>query len=275
MKKALFTLVVAATMAFTAFGASAVEAKSGFVAEQAAVPAMCVAERDAHASYVAAPLGADLEAAKAKLEAGDLVGAVMVLLFGSGGLTLAMTTLSVDRSRSYELGDYNDLPVIASDIIYEGAAVGDNGTNAHRPLVAADRFVGFAETTVDNSLGAAGAKNVRVRVKGRVQLPITSFDVTDVGKPVFASDDDTFTLTQSTNSHVGKAVRFVATGSVIVEFDAHRAGAGAITELTDSSGGTANDTIAAVGTAYDQATLANNFADIAAKVNALLRQAKG
>jgi hypothetical protein len=62
--------------------------------------------------------------------------------------------------------------------------------------------------------------------KGRVQLPITSFDVTDVGKPVFASDDDTFTLTQSTNSHVGKAVRFVATGTVIVEFDAHRAGAG-------------------------------------------------
>ena len=45
-----------------------------------------------------------------------------------------MTTLSVDRSRNFELGDYNDLPVIASDIIYEGAAVGSNGSNAHRPL---------------------------------------------------------------------------------------------------------------------------------------------
>src|SRR5690242_13730991 len=141
-----------------------------------------------------------------------------------------MTTLSVDRTRIWEIGDYNDLPVIASDIIYEGAAVGDNGTNAHRPLSAGDRFVGFAETQVDNSTGAAGAKNVRVRSKGRVQLPITNFDVTDVGKPVFASDDDTFTLTQSTNSHIGKAVRFVATGSVIVEYDAHNPPPGLITE---------------------------------------------
>lgn len=186
-----------------------------------------------------------------------------------------MTTLAVDRSRNFELGDYNDLPVVASDIIYEGAAVGDNGSNAHRPLVAGDRFVGFAETRADNASGAAAAINVRVRTKGRVQVPITSIDVTDLGKPVFASDDDTFTLTQSTSSHIGKAVRFVATGTVIVEFDAHNPPGGLITELTDSSGGTANDTLAAVEATYVQATIANNIADLAAKVNALLRQSKG
>ena len=186
-----------------------------------------------------------------------------------------MTTLAVDRSRSFELGDYNDLPVVASDIIYEGAAVGDNGTNAHRPLNAGDRFVGFAETRVDNSTGAAAALNVRVRSRGRVQLPITNIDATDVGKAVFASDDDTFTLTQSTNSHVGKAVRFVATGTVIVEFNAHNPPPGLITELTDSSGGTANDTLAAIEATYVQATIANNIADLAAKVNAILRQMKG
>lgn len=186
-----------------------------------------------------------------------------------------MTTLSVDRSRSFALGDFDDVPVIQSDIIYEGAAVGDNGTNVHRPLVAGDRFVGFAESRADNSAGATAAINARVRVRGVVQLPITSIDSTDLGKPVYASDDDTFTLSQSTNSHIGKAVRFVATGTVLVEFDAHNPPPGSITELTDSSGGTANDTVAAVEATYVQATVANNFADLAAKVNGILRQLKG
>lgn len=183
-----------------------------------------------------------------------------------------MTTLSVDRSRSYELGDYNDQPVVASDIIYEGAAVGNNGTNAFRPLVAGDEFAGFAEARADNSAGAAGAIRVRVRSRGRVQLPITSFDVADVNKPVYASDDDTFSLTETTSSHVGRAVRFVATGSCIVEFDAGRGGWGKLVELVDNSGGTADGTIAAIGTAFVQAEVRNALADIAAKVNSLIRQ---
>lgn len=183
------------------------------------------------------------------------------------------TTLAVDKSRDFELGDFNDVPVIASDIIYEGAAVGDNGTNAFRPLTAGDRFAGFAVAQADNSAGAAGAINARVRRKGRVQLPIASIDVTDLGKPVYASDDNTFTLTESTNSHIGKAVRFVATGTVIVAFDADDGGL--ITELTDSSGGTASATLAAIESTYTQATVANALASLAAKVNNLLRQSAG
>lgn len=193
----------------------------------------------------------------------------------SDSALIGMTTLAADKSRILELPDYNDVPVIQSDIIYEGAAVGDNGSNAFRPLAAGDRFSGFAVAKVDNSTGASGAKNVRVRTRGRVQLPISSIDVTDLGKPVYASDDDTFTLTQSTNSHIGKVVRFIATGTVMVAYDADNPPLGQVTELTDSSGGTANDTLAAVEATYVQATLANNFADLAAKVNTLLRQSKG
>lgn len=40
--------------------------------------------------------------------------------------------------------------------------------------------------------------------------------------------------------------------------------------LTDSSGGTASDTIADVPAAYTEATLANQIASLAAKVNAIL-----
>ena len=43
----------------------------------------------------------------------------------------------------------------------------------------------------------------------------------------------------------------------------------AITALTDSSGGTANDTVAAVSGSGDDTNINNNFADLTAKVNAL------
>lgn len=44
----------------------------------------------------------------------------------------------------------------------------------------------------------------------------------------------------------------------------------AIASLTDSSGGTANDTVQAVGGTYSQSEVANNFADVTAKINAIL-----
>jgi hypothetical protein len=43
----------------------------------------------------------------------------------------------------------------------------------------------------------------------------------------------------------------------------------AITSLTDSSGGTASDTIAAIGATYDQAEVRNAVASLAAKVESL------
>lgn len=184
-----------------------------------------------------------------------------------------MTTLASNTKRAYELGDLNDLPVIASDIIYEGAAVGDNGSGHARPLVAGDPFRGFAYEKADNSSGAAGAINVRVRQEGRVQLNIASLAITDVGKPVYASDDDTFVLTEGSNSYVGRVVRFVSTGVGIVEFDVGES-LGSVAELTDSSTGTAGTTVADVGASFNQTTLNNNFATITAKLNALLRQTK-
>lgn len=51
--------------------------------------------------------------------------------------------------------------------------------------------------------------------------------------------------------------------------------ASAIANLTDSSGGTANDTVQAVGGSYSQAEVANNFADLSAKINAILNAIRG
>lgn len=185
-----------------------------------------------------------------------------------------MTTLAIDTPRDYELGDVNEYGVIASDIIYEGAAVGENGSGYARPLQAGDKFLGFAEQNVDNSTGAVGDKTVRVKTYGKVKLDISGAAITDIGKPVFASDDNTFTLTQGSNSYIGRVFRFESSGVCLVAFDATRGGSGALAELTDSSGGSAGATIAAIGSSYSQSEVANAIASLAAKVNALIRQTK-
>lgn len=180
-----------------------------------------------------------------------------------------MATLAADKPRSYYEGDSHDFAVIAADIIYQGAAVGDNASGYARPLVAGDPFRGFAAETVDNAAGAVAAKSVRCKRAGLISLPISALAITDVGKDVYASDDDTFTLTQSTNTRIGHVSSWVSTGIGIVQF---RSTEGAPVELTDSTTGTANDALTDVGAAFSQATLNNNFADIAAKINYLLRR---
>lgn len=132
-----------------------------------------------------------------------------------------MTTLAAAKSRDYSLGDIEEYPVVATDIIFQGAAVGENASGYARPLVAADPFLGFADRTIDNSTGAAGDKTVRVKTRGRVQLPISGLAITANDRPpVYASDDDTFTLTATSNSLIGYVSRWVSTGVAIVEFDA-------------------------------------------------------
>lgn len=131
-----------------------------------------------------------------------------------------MTTLAANKPRAIEQGRTNTLPVIAADIIYEGAAVGMVvGTGHCRPLAAGDVFVGFAERQADNSAGAAAAINVDLIKSGQVQLAVTGAVITDIGQPVYASDDDTFVFTP-TGVFIGFVKRFVSAGVVVVAFDA-------------------------------------------------------
>lgn len=131
-----------------------------------------------------------------------------------------MTTLAADAPRAFFQGDFQDQPVIASDIIYQGAAVGDDGNGYMRPLVAGDPFRGFADYKADNASGAAGDKYVRLRTKGKIQLAISSLAITDVGRPVYASDDAVFTLVGAANSYIGRVSRYVSSGVGVVAFDA-------------------------------------------------------
>lgn len=132
-----------------------------------------------------------------------------------------MTTLAANKPRPYEIGSRNEFPVIASDIIYEDAAVGLVDATGHaRPLTSADKFVGFADAKADNSAGAAAAINVRVKESGKIQLAVTGAVITDVGQPVYATDDDTFVFLPTGAVFIGFVHRFVSSGVVVVRFDA-------------------------------------------------------
>jgi len=132
-----------------------------------------------------------------------------------------MTTLAVDKVRDLKPGDINDLPVVASDIIYGGAAVGIVKASGHaRPLTSADVFAGFAMLQTDNSSGAAAAKTVSIVRSGIVTIPVTDAVITDVGSLVYAQDDNAFSFLGTAGVFVGRAVRFVSTGIMDVMFDA-------------------------------------------------------
>lgn len=132
-----------------------------------------------------------------------------------------MTTLAADSPRQYAPGDQEAYPVIAADVIYEGAAVGENASGYSRPLQAGDPFQGFAIETADNAAGSAGDIDVTVKTKGRIKLAISALAITANDRaPVYASDDNTFTLTRGSNSLIGVVSRWVSTGYAIVEFDA-------------------------------------------------------
>lgn len=129
-------------------------------------------------------------------------------------------SLNTDTNRIYEIPhDTNSLPIEENTKIYEGALVGRTTDGYARPLQAGDNAVGFAKEHTDNSNGAKGDKNVDVKATGKISLFISGIALSDVGARVYATDDNTFTLTDTGNSYVGKLVRFERSDYGIVAFD--------------------------------------------------------
>ena len=162
-------------------------------------------------TVLSAPVASDSSAGAFDALLALLVG--LPVLFG--------TTLAANKPRSLELGNRNEYPVIAADIIYEGAVVGLVDASGHaQPLAAGNRFGGFAESKADNSAGAAAAITVRVYESGKMQLAVSGAVGTDLGQPVYATDDDTFTFNPVGAVFVGFVHRFVSAGVAVVAFDA-------------------------------------------------------
>lgn len=119
------------------------------------------------------------------------------------------------------LGDFEDLPLYQAIHAYEGSMIFSRVDGYATIAAGGLLFRGHADAEADNSAGLDGAKTVRVRRGNyRAQVALASVAITDQGKDVYASDDGTLTLTATSNSRVGKVVRYVTTNTCIVEFQA-------------------------------------------------------
>lgn len=162
----------------------------------------------------------------------------VLIVIGVLCMVLAATlnaTATADIVMKEETGDYGSVPAVDADLIYEGSMVGENGSGYGRPLVAGDRFLGHCSEQCDNSDGAVGAKNIRHKTgKYRLQVTLTGVAITDVDRPVYASDDAVYSLAGASASGaytcVGKVVRYVAANTAVVEFQS-----GAIDEFGNTS----------------------------------------
>lgn len=116
-----------------------------------------------------------------------------------------------------DLGYVVDLPMGASETVYKGGFVSlDAGDKFGAPLAAGEIFVGLAlEKKVSGSTN--GDTTVKVLVGGMFQQAITSIAQADIGKAIYASDDQVLTLVATSNSSIGRIVNVPATGTAIVQ----------------------------------------------------------
>jgi len=126
---------------------------------------------------------------------------------------------NVDR---YVDQDLRTFRVKGTTTVYRGAIVGLTSAGYARGLVAGDAFAGVAFEQIDNLAGDDGDKSVRVYTLGDFEHAVSGAAQTDVGRPVFASADDTLTLTGTANSYVGVVQDLVSSGVVIVRIDPTR-----------------------------------------------------
>lgn len=116
-------------------------------------------------------------------------------------------------------------PTFGTEVaVWEGAAIGlIASTGTARPLEAGDQFAGFVAEDVRVPQYEPPWPRMSLVTAGVVQLAVPGVTVTDVGQPVYATDDDTFTLNPVGASFVGHVSRFVSSGIAMVTFDVDQA----------------------------------------------------
>lgn len=129
-----------------------------------------------------------------------------------------MVALANDRHTIRREGAFREYPVKADAVIHKGAIVVIDGTGYAVPASTATGLVGpgRAEEAVDNTGGANGDLMVRVRFDGLYHYvdaaDATAMDRTAIGDPVYATDDQTITLTSTGRSEIGTLADFDADG---------------------------------------------------------------
>jgi len=136
----------------------------------------------------------------------------------------------IDRYVDQELRTFR---VAGSTTIYKGALVSVQADGYAAPLTAGEKFVGIAYEKIDNSTGSDGDKAIRVFTTGDFDHALSGAAITDIGRPVFASADDTLTFSSNGNSHVGIAQDYVSAGNIILRLDTQRRAVKTVTHVVE------------------------------------------
>ena len=106
--------------------------------------------------------------------------------------------------------------------IYKGSLVGLTSDGYVRALAGGDLFVGVAYEEIDNSAGSGADACVRVYTWGVFGFTLNGVALTDIGRPVFASADDTLMFSAPGNSYIGLVQDRVAANEIMLRIDPTR-----------------------------------------------------
>jgi hypothetical protein len=115
-----------------------------------------------------------------------------------------------------ETGDRNVIPVASTKRLFQGA-MGFLDASGYATPTPGSIFLGHVVAEADNRTGGNAAISAWFH-QGiyKAQVALTGVALTDVGAPVYATDDNTLALVGT--YAVGKVVRYVSTNVAIVEF---------------------------------------------------------
>jgi hypothetical protein len=150
-------------------------------------------------------------------------------------------TLSLDANvNRYVEQQLRTLAVKGGSLIYRGALVGlDRSIGYARPLQATDLFQGIAYEKCNNAAGANGDREVTLFTQGDFEFALTGAARTHIGRPVFATDDNTLTLAGAAAAYVGQIIDVPASGRVILRIDPLRRLTCTVTANLESKTGSA------------------------------------
>lgn len=130
-----------------------------------------------------------------------------------------MAALNKDRNTPRKAGQIAAFGVAANAKIYAGSLVCLNATGYAVPAAdtAGFRCVGVAKEYIDNTGGADGDQVIQVWESGEFQFDAAGMARTDVGLPVFVSDDQTVAKSTTNAIGCGMITEFVSATSVWID----------------------------------------------------------
>lgn len=135
-----------------------------------------------------------------------------------------MTALSANYARNGKDHKMPNYPVKADAVIYQGALVMIDSTGFLKPCAveAGAVFAGISRSSVDATGESNGDSRCDVEARDAFEVSCAGMTDADLGKKVYASDDNTVTLTQATDEpEVGRIIEVISATKVMVLPNVH------------------------------------------------------